>query len=132
MMTEQIEYGFERNGDIPRQRVIWWLKGEHGGCHIWAQFTVPNELNPDGFYGGIEVHHPTKVYEFLPDEAPIEECWLTGKPCWPDGSSLQFEERIKPMIRTALSDLRILDNFMNAEMLSFYRHNVVNELEPAD
>jgi len=120
------EFNFEihdKGGEA--KRFVWSLKGPSGGVHIWAQFSPDlGGIFGGKCYGGIEVHHKVKPYEHCPDEAPIKDCWLTGCDCWPDGSSLFFDEQLRPLVEDYEDDPERLTATMNAEMLSWYRSHL--------
>ena len=121
-----MEYGFNVYGEgTKRERWVWWMKGPSGAIHIWAQFMDPDSPPAfgDACFGGVECHYPRKPYEHCPDEAPIKDCWLTGRDCWPDGSSLYFSERLQPLVEAA-RDPKSLTEYMNVEMLNWYRRNI--------
>lgn len=88
----------EENGN----RHMWTAVGENGGVHIWACEYRPESMLiswPEKFYGGVEIHSKTRLYDFGDDKPSHDECWLLGCPCYHDGSSLYFSERIEPIIR---------------------------------
>lgn len=75
-----------------RDSHTWTLIGDRGGIHVDAWESSSN-FRDDRWMGGIEAHAPTG------DGKPSHEhCWLIGKPCWHDGSSLQFSEQIAPYL----------------------------------
>jgi hypothetical protein len=93
-MGYKVEPGFN---DLPYH--TWWIKGESGGIHVWAR-TAECPGYPIEWIGGVEVH-----YANAPDggwfdsTAPSQaSCWLLDGPCWHDGSSLYFSERIAPRL----------------------------------
>lgn len=57
--------------------------------------TGPSALFEDGYYGGIEVHAVKKELNQYGTE--IDSCRFTGGPCWTDGSSLAYYERLIPI-----------------------------------
>lgn len=70
----------------------WCLNGPRGGIHVDAWETTGG-WRDERWMGGIEAHAP------IGDGKPSHEhCWLIGKPCWHDGSSLQFSEQIAPYL----------------------------------
>lgn len=83
-MTDKLKFDFRRHDS---GRLVWTCVGPEGAYHIWAQIIPPESRSAltDFCYGGIEVHYPSKPYDFSPDEPPIKDCWLTGCDCWPDG-----------------------------------------------
>lgn len=129
-----IEYGFKSEGrgegESSSLTHTWWLRGPKGGVHLWGTFLLNDERSSswmDNPYGGVEVHRPHKSYDFQPDEPPIEDCWLIGGPCWPDGTSLYFSEHIKPLLEGYRDTPRKMDSFVNSEMFDFY----VTHLDPS-
>jgi hypothetical protein len=100
-MSDKLEEVQEvHNPDTDRARYVWAVKGERGGVHVWAQSMCDEAAKISGsrYYGGIEVHRATPHEYDNPAEPSHDECWLIGKPCWHDGSSLQFSEQVLPMI----------------------------------
>ena len=74
---------------------IWALITDAGAIHIWALLS-----EWDGHHewaGGIEVHSATP-FDHSKSEPNHERCWLLGKPCWHDGTSLGFSERVADML----------------------------------
>ena len=93
-MGYKCEPGFK---DEPRH--TWWIKGQEGGVHIWARISRTEGWPPE-WIGGVECH-----WASCPDggwhkpEAPSHDhCWLLDGPCWHDGTSLYFRERIAPRL----------------------------------
>jgi hypothetical protein len=89
-------------------RHVWWIKGAHGGVHIWAKASHL-EGWPSEWIGGVEVHLaqcPDDGGWFKPDQPSQEDCWLLDGPCWHDGTSLYFSERIAPRMPHPDSDYR--------------------------
>lgn len=75
----------------------WELVGPRGGIHVWAQWHV-SDWSGDNWLGGIEGHSPISQSAYDDGKPSQQHCWLIGKPCWHDGSSLQFSEQISPML----------------------------------
>lgn len=127
MAIPKPKFSFQRHySEGQGDRLIWSLSGPSGGVHIWAQFARDGEAfcGVDRCYGGIEVHHKKKPYDHAPEYAPVKNCWLTGCDCWPEGSSLYFEEMLQPMIEGVVSQgesPEIISSFMEGEMLDWYR-----------
>lgn len=90
-----LEFGEETYED----RQLWWAKNEKGGIHIWSSLR-PSPITGE-IYGGIEVHSPVPLY--TEPEPTHAECWLIDGPCYHCGSSLYFEERIKPILKNGHS-----------------------------
>jgi hypothetical protein len=104
-------------------RHMWTAIGDKGAIHIWAE-PVPSEgwRWPEEYYGGVEKHSKTPVYDFNSDKPDHEECWLLKCPCWHDGSSLYFSERIEPLLRHVDTPFPPhINEYMNAIMLDWYR-----------
>jgi hypothetical protein len=119
-MSDNLTFGYQvHNKDTDKVRYVWWLKGPKGAIHIWGQYLKEDSFGPDRFYGGIEVHYSSKPYDFAPDEAPIKDCWLTGCDCWPDGSSLFFEEHLKDDVLYHHKGHNV-DNYMNLHLEDWY------------
>jgi hypothetical protein len=88
----RFEYRFSvRDG---HERHDWIASGGHGAINIWAE---PHSTRSYGerWFGGIECHSPKPLYESDNDKPHHELCWLLLKPCWHDGSSLQFSEQVE-------------------------------------
>lgn len=94
---------FEEYRYIPKRRThMWIVKGDHGAVHVHCtdrrQDRLPHEkgrADYDMIYGGIEAHYARKPHhhDFCGHHDP---CWVFGdKPCWSDGSSLQFSENFQ-------------------------------------
>jgi len=75
----------------------WSLAGNDGGVHIHG-FRSSYDGYGQEWLGGIEYHWATAPDYMDADNPSHEYCWLLNKPCWHDGSSLQFSERIAPML----------------------------------
>ena len=83
-------------GEITRH--MWTVVGDNGAVHVWAEPSSPVPFRdwPERFYGGIEIHSKTRLYDFGDGKPSHDECWLLKCPCWHDGSSLQFSEQVEP------------------------------------
>lgn len=83
----------------------WWIKGQSGGVHIWARLSKLAGWQLE-WIGGVECHWaqcPAGSYH-NPDTPSHGDCWLLGGPCWHDGTSLYFSERIEPWLPYADGD----------------------------
>ncbi len=90
-MGFNIEDGF--NG---QPMYVWWIKGQRGGVHVWARTSKLTGW-PTEWIGGVECHWaqcPDDSGWFKPDAPSQDDCWLLSAPCWHDGTSLYFSERI--------------------------------------
>ena len=83
------KYEMAVRGDRPEH--IWALIGEAGAIHIWARLSEFDGRHE--WLGGIEVHSAAP-FEYSSAEPDHERCWLLDKPCWHDGTSLGFSERV--------------------------------------
>ena len=105
---------------------LWILSGEHGAVHIWAGLS-----EWDGRFewrGGIECHYASAPEYMDADKPSHEHCWILGKPCWHDGSSLYFSENIAPMLPHAYEpwkahDMAHVHNILLTDLWSWYRDN---------
>lgn len=70
----------------------WSLVNEHGGIHVHA--ALSEFRGEHSWIGGIECHWASAPDFMNPEKPSHEHCWLLGKPCWHDGSSLYFSEYI--------------------------------------
>lgn len=72
----------------------WWIKGPHGGVHIWARLSKLDGW-PTEWIGGVECHWaecPDNGTGWHKPDAPSHsDCWLLGGQCWHDGTSLYFQ-----------------------------------------
>lgn len=90
------KYGWSKPFGSPRHQ--WSFLGPVGGVHFTASYFKDGE--PPAC--GLEFHH-TRAAGLYPDEAPHHtKCWLTGEPCWHDGTSLYASETLWPMIEPIL------------------------------
>ena len=107
------EYRFSiRDG---RERHDWIAHGTLGAINIWAEPTAPT-WRDEHWFGGIECHSAERQ-DYMSEKPSHELCWLLLKPCWHDGSSLQFSEQVEfrlppptgaPMSGDILTDLQPL------------------------
>lgn len=120
-----------------KPEVDWWcwsVKDNKGqGIHIWCQYMkTESDMFNSICYGGVESHTPIKTYEFQEDEPPIKKCWLTGCACWPDGTSLYWEENLKHWFLSYRDEKDNLDNIMESELLYWFESKFGNyeDIEP--
>lgn len=78
-----------RGGRITHE---WSVANELGGIHIHAMLS--DFQGRREWIGGIECHWAAAPDYMNPEKPSHEHCWLLGKPCWHDGSSLYFSENI--------------------------------------
>lgn len=90
---EKLTKGFAFND----WKLNWLVVGEHGGIHVHC-------CSNDFSSGGIEIHSNVPRHD---GQSPSEcNCWLTGAPCFHDGSSLQWSEYWSRMARMYLFEDR--------------------------
>ena len=77
-------------------RFEWRLLGAAGAITLWA--NASNKVDV-GIYGGIEKHSCTPPRGSHDAPSPLTCEVLGNRPCWHDGSSLYFEENVKPSWR---------------------------------
>lgn len=97
MLPEGMSWAYKEIISTGRLYHQWELTGERGGIHVsawWSESTFCS----DKWMGGIEGHSPIPQSEYDSGKPSQEHCWLIDKPCWHDGSSLQFREQIAPML----------------------------------
>ena len=112
----ELKYDYQPPKDANGQHV-WSVVGPEGGVHIWARESTMKFSN-ERFIGGVEVHAKKPMYGDQP--VSHEHCWLLGGPCYHDGTSLYFSERIEPYLRgDPFSDAT--HEFVNAELLDWYQ-----------
>lgn len=104
-------------------RHMWTAKGENGAVHVWAEPHTADLGWGEKFYGGIEIHSPKRLYESDWAAEPSHvDCWLLNGPCWHDGSSLYFSEKIEPLLRHANDPFDApVHAFINAVMADWYQ-----------
>ena len=76
-----------------------------GAVAVWAVFTPDAEYPLSKVYGGLEMHYEKPPY-YMDGRAPSNDhCTnLLCRPCWHDGSTLQFEERYKEWVQYATDE----------------------------
>lgn len=90
------KYTYSRPFGSPRH--MWEFLGPEGGIHFTASY-YSDTREPSC---GLEFHH-TRAAKYRCDEAPDHtKCFLTGEPCWHDGTSLYASETIWPMVEPML------------------------------
>lgn len=75
---------------------MWTLANETGAIHIHGWHYEGTAFGRE-WMGGVETHS-AKPFDYSNEKPDHECCWLLGKPCWHDGTSLYFSERIAPML----------------------------------
>lgn len=120
--VEELVFGYSHENG----KHTWSVVGPLGGVHIWASVApeIPGFYREERFYGGIEVHWRNPHYDGWhdPEKPHHDDCWLTGGPCWHDGSSLYFSEHLEPMLRHAPEPFgEGIHEYMKAECLDWYR-----------
>ena len=118
----------------------WWIKGPHGGVHIWARLSKLDGW-PTEWIGGVECHWaecPENGTGWHKPDAPSHgDCWLLGSPCWHDGSSLYFSEHIAPWLPYPEgSDPHHVDHLphsiIGAILAEWFRDRICPERTPHD
>jgi|GEM_PF-3016014 len=112
-MGYQVEPGYN---DIPYH--TWWIKGGGNGVHIWARQCKSTQWG-DEWIGGVECHFGTAPGWCDQSTPHHDKCWLIERPCWHDGSSLYFSERIAPRLPFAGSDTANDFNQMPHSLIGF-------------
>lgn len=79
-----------------RENHFWGLIGNRGGIHVHA-WESSSSWRDERWMGGIERHSATRR-DYDSESPSHDHCWLIGKPCWHDGSSLQFSEQVAPYL----------------------------------
>lgn len=120
-----MERDYEEASEENRQTHTWSLKGHRGAVHVWARENSPDWVAKwgDKYTGGVERHSPVPVYSFDDAEKPHHaNCRLLGGPCWHDGTSLYFIERIAPHLGGAPFS-EWVHRFVNSVLDDFYESN---------
>ena len=87
---------YKWNKPFGNVRHQWSLLGPLGGVHFHV-----SESEQYGDSAGLEFHH-TRACNAYAGEAPHhKDCWLTGEPCWHDGTSLYASETLWPRFMSA-------------------------------
>ena len=77
---------------------LWETVGPTGGVSFSAVVFDPEKAPGCG----LEFHHSARA-GYRQDEAPDHiRCWLTGEPCWHDGTSLYASETVWPQVDACL------------------------------
>jgi hypothetical protein len=79
----------ETDGQLSRESYVYSTLA--GSVELWRTPSA-SSYNPSGYYGGVEIHSATQLYDFAP-EPSHRNCkhTPTGK-CWHDGSSMAFDQ----------------------------------------
>ncbi len=120
----ELKFNYLPASDENRQTHMWTAIGDNGGVHIWAAPSphMGGRSWPEKFFGGIEIHSKTRMYTFGDGKPDQEKCWLIGCPCYHDGSSLYFSERIEPLIRHAPEPFpEHIHEYMNDILADWYQ-----------
>jgi hypothetical protein len=97
-VPEGLRFEYRFSFRAGRERHDWNLIGVAGAVGIWAEPSSGSFSYGENWYGGVEVHS-AKPFDYSNAAQPSQElCWLLLKPCWHDGSSLFFSERIEHAI----------------------------------
>lgn len=89
----QLSVKYEMTDNNGRKQHTWSSKDEKGGVHIWGRLSKL-EGWPTEWIGGCESHSYSPP-DYEPNSKPHNDpCWLLEAPCWHDGSSLMFTERV--------------------------------------
>lgn len=111
-----------------RETHTWGLTGPRGGIHVNA-WESTGGFRDERWYGGIEGHSPVRR-DYDSEKPSHEHCWLIEKPCWHDGSSLQFSEQIAPYLTPPGKPFTESDHIdVLYVMLSRYRQWLPEEAE---
>ena len=109
----------------------WSIKDERGGIHIHAWLSQPTASFGTEWMGGIECHwaEPPKDSGWFDKNKPSQRhCWLLGGPCWHDGSSLQFSERVAPYLPypdgPSPHDMSECHQMVNSVLMSWFQSHI--------
>jgi hypothetical protein len=106
-----------------QDRHIWSVVGPKGAVHVWARANHDEWIAEFGehWIGGVERHSPVPVYSFNdPDKPDHPDCFLLNGPCWHDGTSLYFSERIAPMLPPEAPFPEYVHSFVRNVLDDFY------------
>lgn len=113
-----------------RPEHIWALiDHERGAVHVHASLS---EFGGEySWIGGIEMHY-SSAPDYMNAEKPHHErCWVIGKPCWHDGTSLGFSERVADLLPAPYEPWKAHamgpyeHQGVTGVMLSYYRTNIL-------
>lgn len=106
-------------------RYMFAVACEVAGVHFWVEETGL-ESGQFRYIGGVENHYATPPDYMKNDPCSNEFCWLLGKPCWHDGSSLLAEDKYIPIWASRTEDgaKGIIFN-----MLENHLYGIIKELE---
>lgn len=86
----KISHGYDKGMNPIRERESFVYLTEKGAVEGWRTPSAGGNFGRE-YYGGIEIHSKTQLYDFK-TEPSHEYCeWTNGK-CWGDGSSLAFPD----------------------------------------
>lgn len=109
---------YTRENGETSERHDWCLTSSRGGITIWAEPTRDDSFG-DRWFGGVECHWASPPDYFRDTPPHRDHCWLIGKPCWHDGSSLFFSERIEPNLPAPTG--KQMDSSLNGFLLHYLR-----------
>ena len=114
---------------------LWALTGKHGAVHISARLHEWDG-RPE-WSGGIECHFAAAPDYREGEEPNHEHCWLLGKPCWHDGSSLYFSENIAQKLPPAYEpwsagDMSRAHGYLLYDLINWYRNQIEARLNATD
>lgn len=93
----QYRFSERRRSDGSKsERHDWCLIHKSGAINIWAEPYSREAGFGERWFGGVECHWASPPSCLRSDKPSQEHCWLINRPCWHDGSSLFFSERIEP------------------------------------
>jgi hypothetical protein len=104
-------------------QLSWGVAGKTAGVHIWC--------SSDFHCGGFELHSAVQMYGLDEARKPDNEtCWLIGRPCYHDGSSLWWKEKGRHLVADAVRDGDDTQIWEEAERIFWDRFQVQESNNP--
>ncbi len=109
------KYTWQRHWKCTKHQ--WSFRGPDGGIHLHVSIMDDDAKFPDPSCG-LEFHHHRQPYSEL-EASHHSTCWLTGQPCWHDGTSLYASETVWPRVKFMLERGDHADIFRYLESIYF-------------
>lgn len=94
-----------------KNRLIFGCTDGEYAVHFWVEGAFDGVK---GSFGGVEFHRPRPLNS---SHACNEECWITGKRCYHDGSSSMAREKWIPLFHMCNESNDFESIFRNLERL---------------
>jgi hypothetical protein len=126
IMPESAVWSYQQTLRGERITHQWSLATKDGGVHIHGWRVDGGDWRE--WMGGVECHWSSAPEWALGDKPSHQHCWLLSAPCWHDGTSLYFSERIADTLpfTDELED-RHHENIAH-ELAYWYRSKILPEI----